>query len=155
MAFNKTIYAYESSTGAVTYTIDNPSPAHIKNLRERNIAFHIDSSGKFSSSAYVTKNTITGQSESIGQFQHMDFVHVSNTVLVANGTDVVLVSNLISGTVLEYNGESFTANTTDNTVRFTASGISANPSENYISFNVFCYGYYSKSYTIALTGVVQ
>jgi len=153
--FNKTIYAYEPSTGILSYTIDNPTSDHIKNLRDRKITFHIDSPGKFSPSAYVTKNAITGQTESIAPVQHINFVQVSNNVLVANGTDVVLVSNLVSGSVLEYDGESFTANNTDNSVEFTANGISANPNENYISFKVSCYGYYSKNYTIALTGVIQ
>ena len=68
----KTLYAYDKATGKISYTIDNPTPQQISNLKSRGICNHIDSSGLSIIGTYVAVNTVTQQTEGIEKIQDIE-----------------------------------------------------------------------------------
>ena len=150
-----TAYIFNKKTGMISYTIDNATSEQMINLDARGISFHLDSPGKSIVGTYVRTNTFTNYTETIEPIKTIDFLNVSNNVLVANGTDEVKVSNLMIGTTLTSDGQTFVADYTSNTVEFTANGISADQNKNVIGFTVSHYGYHDKRYVIALIGEIS
>jgi hypothetical protein len=149
-----TAYIFNKETGIISYTVDNALSSQMVNLDARGVSFHLDLPGKPIVGTYVTKNVFTGHTESIEKIKTIDYVNVSNNVLVANGTDVVKVSNLMIGSTLSCDGQVFVADYTSNSVEFTANGISLEPNKNFIGFTVSHYGYHSKRYLISLIGEI-
>ena len=151
----KTLYAYDKATGKISYTIDNPTPQQISNLKSRGICNHIDSSGLSIIGTYVAVNTVTQQTEGIEKIQDIeDYIVCTDTKVVANGTHEVIVSNLKVGTAViihDTKGDvTFIPNEFDTTLEFTANQISTNSEENMIKYTIHEYGYNPKTYYLPI-----
>ena len=148
----KTLYAYDKSTGKIKYTIDNPTPAQINSIASRGIDCHVDLAGKSIVGSYVSQNTHTEQTIGVRPIRTMN-VSLSNTTLVANGTDVVTLFDIAPGATVEIPNDNFKfiATESDNSIEFTANGISSvDVSKNYIRFVMSGYGYYDGIGVISL-----
>jgi hypothetical protein len=141
---SKTLYAYDKSTGKIKYTVDNPTAAQAILLRNRGIDCHVDLAGKSIVGSYVSQNTHTEQTIGVRPIRTMN-VSLSNTTLVANGTDVVTLFDISPGVTVQIPNDNFKfiATEFDNSIEFTANGISSiDVSKNYIHFVMSGYGYY-------------
>jgi len=136
---NKTLYVYDKTTGRIKYTIDNPTSKQIQHIELQGGGCHVDLRGKALQGSYVVKNPDTGISIGIESLKTINF-NISQSSIVANGTDVAVLSDLHPGaTVTGLNDDAFTfvATEEDNDIEFTANGLSTNSTENQISLYFF------------------
>ena len=151
---SKSLYVYDKNTGKISYTVDSPSDSQISNLRSRGIFSYYGPAGYPIAGSYVEVDETTKVPIGIDKLRKISSINISNTFLIANGTDTVLVSNLLSGYTLTVpsDGFVFVANSTSNTVEFTVNGVSTIPDRNRIIFDISGYGYLSSRYVIQLLG---
>ena len=136
----QTLYAYDKATGKISYTIDNPNPQQLSNLKSRGICGHIDSSGLSIVGTYVTVNTVTQETTGIAKVSTIeDYIVCTDTEVVANGTHEVVVSNLKVGTAIIIHDSKGDANQ-----------ISTNSKENVIKYTIHEYGHHPKTYHLPI-----
>lgn len=151
-ASNKSMYVYDNVSGTVLYTIDSPSAKQIDYmLKKPDTYFWIGDTGKPILNNYITQNTSTQLPEGISPREHIN-VNVSNTFLIANGTDEVKISDIPYGTQVFVVGEdlNFFANSTYDFIDLSAGGYSLQENENEISVKMTKYGFYDNTINIKL-----
>lgn len=146
------MYVYDNVSGTILYTIDSPSAKQIDYMSKKpDTYFWIDDIGKPILNHCVTQNTSTQLPEGIAPKQHIN-VNVSNTVLIANGTDEVKIFDIPYGTMVSVVGEdlNFCANSTYDFIDLSADGYSLQDGENVINVKMTKYGFYDKTIKINL-----
>jgi hypothetical protein len=151
-ASNKSMYVYDNASGTILYTIDTPSAKQIDYMSNKSDTyFWVGDIGKPILNHYVTQNTSTQLPEGIAPRQYIN-VNVSNTVLIANGTDEVNISDIPYGTHVSVVGEdlNFFANSTYDFIDLSADGYSLQNDENVINVKMTKYGFYDNTIKINL-----
>ena len=88
---DRTVYVYDKETGKIQYTIDEANDAQIENLKNKNISAFV-STDKYKTVGTYVKMDDKGVPISIAPVEHMDFITVNKSAIVANGTDEAIIS---------------------------------------------------------------
>ena len=147
-----TIYVYERETGKIQYTVEDAQDHQVENFKKKNIPFFA-TTGKYRTlGTYVQISSNTGSPTSIAPIENMDFISVDKTVLVANGTDEVVISGLKPGILVNMNDEGsyITSPVTGTTLEISANGYSYEPGHNRMTIKFRAYGYHDSQTHINL-----
>jgi hypothetical protein len=149
---DRTIYVYDTVTGKIQYTVDDANVAQIEGFKRKNIPVFVSTKKYKIMGTYVKFNANTGTAMSIEPIKHMDFVTFSKDVLVANGTDEVVVSGLKYGMVVDINSENtYTVDVlTGTTLEISANGFSHESRHNNMIIKFHGYGYHDSKMQIQL-----
>ena len=147
-----TIYVYEKATGKIQYTVDDAHEGQIEHFTQKNIPFFASTAKYRTVGTYVKLDANTGIPTSIDPIEHMDFISVSKSTLVANGTDEIVISGLKMGMFIDVNGEnSYVTNPeTGTTLEISANGYSYDSENNQMTIRFHAYGYHDSQTHIDL-----
>ena len=149
---NQTIYVYDDVTGKIKYTINEITLRQVESFKERGIPVFVGGPNHRITGTFVKKDQNTGVPYGIDTVQHMDFIQINKHVVVANGTDEVILSGLKNGMNVNVNDEySYVVDDeTGNTLEISANGFSYNQKNNAMVVKFKGYGYHDSKITISL-----
>ena len=139
-----TIYVYEKETGKIQYTVEDAQDHQVENFKKKHIPFFATTGRYKTLGTYVKIDANTGSAISIEPIQYMDFISINKSVLVANGTDEVVISGLTPGIFVDVNGEGsyVTSPVSGTTLELSANGYSYVPGHNRMTIKFRAYGYH-------------
>jgi hypothetical protein len=149
---SRTIYVYDKDTGKIQYTVEEANAEQVESFQKKDLSVFVTTKNYKTIGTYVKVDANTHSPQSIEPIQRMDFITISKPVLVANGTDEVVISGLKYGMRVEVVGEGsyMVSPDTGLSLDLSANGYSFDESRNSMTVNFYGYGYHDSKTQVQL-----